>query len=250
MRGLASAHLANSRAYLDCARAAAAGAQHSHRTALIRASLYLKRRLSGNSPPFSRRSDAVIVQAAVRTSEWDTEGILNSDRRSKDPSRREGKGSWGADRWGNTASEQPAASSSSGGSGWGDDWDLGSDRRTQKPAQRGGRGRWGNGRQSPDRGSWQGNRSSRGSWDGRSDASSGGSWGRDGGARPGRGRWGDSSAAVSEDSWSTSSRGGMGGGRGVSFTRPTLSLGEQSLNNSGSACTALELTDGHWLYHA
>ena len=219
MRGLSAAHLANSRAHLDHARAAAAGALRSHRTALARATLYLNRRFSGNTPQ-SRRSGAAVAQRAVSTSEWDSDYILDSDRRSEEPSQREGTGSWGAGRWGNTASEQRAASSSSG-SGWGDDWDLGSDRSTQKPAQRGGRGRGGNGRQSSDRGGWEGSGSSRGSRGGRGSASSGGSWGRESGARPGRDRRDDSSAASSEDSWHSS---GTGGRRGVFFSRPTLPL--------------------------
>ena len=213
MRGLSSAHLANSRAHLDCARAAAAEALQSHRTALVRATLYLNRRFAGNSP-HSRRSKAAVVQPAVSTSEWDSEYILDSGRRSEEPSQREGTSSWGASRWGNTASEQRAANSSSG-SGWGDDWDLSSDRRTQKSDQRGGRGRGGTGRQSSDRGSWQGSGSSRGSRGGRGDASSGGSWGRDGGGRPGRGRPDDGNMTASEDSWRSSSSGGTGGRRGV-----------------------------------
>ena len=223
MRGLSSAHLANSRVHLDCARAAAAGALQSHRTAIIRATLYLNRRFSGYSPHSNRRSDTATAQAAVSTSEWDSEYVLDSDRRSEEPSQRERTGSWGAGRWGTTASERPAASSS-GGSGWGDDWDLGFVRRTQEPAQRGGKGRGGNGRQGSDRGSWQGNWSSRGSGGRRSNTSSGGRWGGDGGTRPGRDRRDDSSAADSEASWSSSSRGGMGGERGVSCPRPTLPL--------------------------
>ena len=222
MRGLSPAHLSRSRAHLECARAAAAGALQSHRTALVKATLYLNRRFSGNGPQ-SRRSDAVVVQPAVSSSEWDSDYILDSDRRSEEPSRRDATGSWGAGRWGSNAGEQPAASSSSG-SGWGDDWDLGSDRRTQKSDQRGGRGRGGSGRQSSDRGSWQGSGASRGARGGRGSASSGGSWVRDGGGRPGRDRRDDSSAAASEDSWSSSSRGGMGGSRGVSSSCPTLPL--------------------------
>ena len=254
MRGLSSAQLANSRAHLDCARAAAAGALQSHRTALDRATLYLNRRFSGNSP-HSRRSDAAVVQPAVSTSEWDSEFILDSDKTSEEPSRREGASSWGAGRWGNTASGQRAASSSSG-SGWGDDWDLGSDRRTHKSDQRGergGRGRGGNGRQSSDWGSWQGNGSSRGTRGGRGNASSEGSWGRDGGGRPGRNRRDDSSAAASEDSWNSSSTGGIGGRRGVPLSCPTLSLRAVAWSLCVSllimACSALQLPDARRLYH-
>ena len=222
MRGLSSAHLANSRAHLDCARAAAAGALQSHRTALVRATLYLNRQFSGNSPR-PRSSDAPVVQQAVSISEWDSDYSLDSDRRSEEPPRRDATGSWGAGRWGSNAGERPAASSSSG-SGWGDDWDLGSDRRTQKSDQRGGRGRG----PVADRvltgaaGKAAGATEAHGG--GRGSASSGGSWGRDGGTRPGRDRRDESSAAASEDSWNSSSTGGTGARRGVSFSCPTLPL--------------------------